>query len=182
MKKKFLSIVLAGMMLIILTGCGSDENNSSSQKSNSNSKYNNSEKGNSTNTKTETKKNPSLGDTITFDGLELTFDETYSFATLDNSFSEYNGMDVIRLGVNVKNVSNEKNSLNMFFYSLFGSKGVELDSVTAYFDDAIDYAGDLKPDASYTSYFYILYDGNGKYSIDFDNYSQEISVEFDVSK
>lgn len=123
-----------------------------------------------------------LGDTITFDGLELTFDTTYSFSTVDNIYSEYNGRSAIRLGVTVKNVSAEINSLNMFYYSLFGSQGIELKSVSAYFDDDIDYAGDLKPGASYKTYFYILYDGDGNYSIDFDNYSQEISVEFTVTK
>ncbi|MCI8518583.1 MAG: hypothetical protein HFJ51_00080 [Clostridia bacterium] len=123
-----------------------------------------------------------LGDTITFDGLELTFDSTYSFVTLVNRYSEYNGKSVIKLGVNVKNVSTEKNSLNMFYYNSFGSQGTQLKSVSAYFDDVIDYAGDLKSGASYKSYFYILYDGNGNYSIDFNNFSQEISVEFKIAK
>lgn len=123
-----------------------------------------------------------LGDTILFDGLQLTFDTTYSFDSVKNEFSEFNGRSVVKLGVTVKNVSSEKNSLNMFYYSLFGSKGTELNGVAAYFDDVIDFAGDLKPGASYKSYFYILYDGNGKYSIDFDNYKQELSVEFNVTK
>ena len=123
-----------------------------------------------------------LGDTVIFDGLELTFDSTYSFATVVNQFSEYNARPVIKLGVTVKNISSEKNRLNMFFYDLFGSQGVELDGVSSYFDDSIDFAGDLKQGASYKAYFYILYDGNGNYSIDFDNYSQEISVEFTVNR
>ena len=70
----------------------------------------------------------------------------------------------------------------MFYYDLFGSQGTELDGISSYFDNTIDHAGDLKPDASYKAYFYILYDGDGKYSIDFDNYSQELSVEFNVTK
>ena len=70
----------------------------------------------------------------------------------------------------------------MYYYDLFGSQGVELDRVTSYFDNTIDYAGDLKSGASYKTNFYILYDGEGKYSIDFDNYSDETSVEFDIKK
>lgn len=128
------------------------------------------------------KKSYGLGDTIIFDGLELTFDSTYSFATLDNMFSEYDGRLVIQLGVNVKNISTDKNSLNLFFYTLFGSKGIQLDRVSSYFDNNIDFAGELKPGASYKTFFYILYDGDGNYSIDFDNYSKEISVEFNVNK
>ena len=83
---------------------------------------------------------------------------------------------------NVKNVSSEKHKLNMFYYDVFGSQGVELASVSAYFDNAIDYAGELKPSASYKSNFYFLYDGDGKYSIDFDNYDEKLSVEFDITK
>lgn len=128
------------------------------------------------------KKSYGLGDTIIFDGLELTFDSTYSFVTLDNMFSEYDGRAVIQLDVNIKNISTDKNSLNMFFYTLFGSKGIQLDNISAYFDNNVDWAGELKPGASYKLYFYILYDGNGNYSIDFDNYSKEISVEFNVNK
>ena len=123
-----------------------------------------------------------LGDTIIFDGLSLTFDSTYSFDTLSNSYSDYNGSTVIKLGVTVKNISTETNHLNMFSYDLFGSQGIELDGVSAYFDENIDFAGDLKPGASYKSYFHILYDGDGNYSIDFDNYSQKVSVEFKVIK
>lgn len=70
----------------------------------------------------------------------------------------------------------------MFYYDLFGSKGTKLDGVSSYFDNNIDYDGDLKPNASYKTYFYILYDGDGKYSIDFDNYSQEVSLKFDIIK
>lgn len=123
-----------------------------------------------------------LGDTIEFDGLEITFDNNYSFVTVNNQFSEYNNSDVIKLGVNIKNISSEKKSLNSFYFSLFGSKGTELSSVSSFFDEDVDFAGELKPEASYYKYFYILYDGDGIYSIDFDNYTEELSVEFSVTK
>lgn len=134
------------------------------------------------NSKTPKNKKYGLGETFVFDELEITLDSTYSFATINNRYSDLNGRDVIRLGATVKNLSEETHSLNMFFYDLFGSQGTELESVSAYFDDNIDYAGDLRPDASYHTNFYILYDGNGKYGIDFDNYSQKVDVEFDVQK
>ena len=69
----------------------------------------------------------------------------------------------------------------MFFYKLFGAQGTETSDVSIYFDDAIDYAGDLKPGASYKKYFYIVYDTDGKYSIDFDNYTEKKYVEFNIS-
>lgn len=177
MKKKLLRILLVGIIAIGLTGCENDNNIVNNDPTTNNTT-------NNTSNDVMNEKNNiyALGDTFEFDGLELTFDTTYSFVSIENRYSEHNGKPVIKLGVNVKNISNEKNSLNMFYYNLFGSQGIELDGVTSYFDDTIDYAGDLKPEASYKSYFYILYDGDGKYSIDFDNFSQEISVEFDVTK
>lgn len=123
-----------------------------------------------------------LGDTFTFDDLEITLGKKCSFVKVDNQFAEENGKDVIKLPVEIKNVGTEKNRLNMFYYKVFGSKGTELDSITAYFDDAVDFAGELKPGASYKSYLYLLYDGKGTYSIDFDNYDDEISVEFNIKK
>lgn len=122
-----------------------------------------------------------LGDTITFDGLELTFDSNYSFDVVASTIvTDYNG-DYIKLGVTIKNVSTEKNSLSAFDYSFYGSKGTQLKGIAGYFDDDVNSMGDLKPSASYKTYFYIPYDGNGNYSIDFGNPSK-ISVEFEILK
>ena len=179
MKKKILCVLLIGIITIVLTGCGNSNNSN-----NYNNSYTNNDSSSDYSNNSSTAKNNKygLGDKLVFDGLELTFDSNYSFTTIENRYSDYNERSVIKLGVTVKNISSQKNSLNMFYYDLFGSQGTELSSITAYFDDTIDYAGDLKPEASYKSYFYILYDGDGNYSIDFDNSSQEISLEFNVTK
>ena len=163
------------LIMLILSGCGNkfvgtpynyDNNRNSNNSSSSNSQN----------------KIHKLGDTFEFDGLELTFDTNYSFVKINNRYSDHNGASVIKLGVKIKNVSSEKNSLNMFYYDLFGSQGTELDRVSSYFDEDVDLAGDLKPTASYHKYFYLLYDGDGHYSIDFDNWRQTTTVEFDVKK
>lgn len=134
--------------------------------------------GNKNNVSNTKNKTYGLGDTITFNGLELTFDKTYSFDVVSSTIvPDYNG-DYIKLGVNIKNVSNEKNSLSVFNYQFFGSKGTQLTGVAGYFDDSIEHLGDLKSGASKKLYFYIPYDGNGNYSIDFNN----LSVEFSVTK
>lgn len=174
MGKKFLSFLLIAVLSVALVGC-TEESNNSTDNSNVNENSSNSKEQSSND-------NYSLGDTFTFDSLELTLDTTYTFTTVDNEFSDVNGRSVIKLGVNVKNVSSETHSLNMFYYKLFGSQGTELDGVTAYFDDSVDFAGDLRPEASYKTYFYILYDGDGTYGIDFDNFSEQVSVEFDITK
>lgn len=133
---------------------------------------------NKSNTTNTLNKTYGLGDTITSNGLELTFDSTYSFDVVASKIvTDYNG-DYIKLGVNIKNISNEKNSLNILSYQFFGSQGTQLTGVAGYFDDSIEHLGDLKPGASKKLYFYIPYDGNGNYSIDFKN----LSVEFNITK
>jgi len=190
MKNKYITILFAVFLLIVVSGCtnqannnlnNGNTNNSGTNNNNNNNNYQNNSTNNNTNYQA-TNKTYALGETFTFDGLELTLDTNYTFVTVNNRFSDLNGRSVIKIGVNVKNVSSEKNSLNYFFYDMFGSKGIELDGVSSYFDETVDYAGDLKPNASYKKYFYILYDGDGTYSIDFDNYSQELSVEFNITK
>lgn len=134
--------------------------------------------GNKDNVSDTKSKTYGLGDTITFNGLELTFDTTYSFDVVESTIvTDYNG-DYVKLGVKIKNVSNEKNSLSVFNYQFFGSKGTQLTGIAGYFNDSIEHLGDLKSGASKKLYFYIPYDGNGNYSIDFN----DLSVEFNVTK
>ena len=123
-----------------------------------------------------------LNDTFTFDDLEITIGDNIEFTKVNNQFSDYDGKTVVKLPITVKNIKDETHRLNMFYYSIFGTEGIELNSLSAYFDDAVDYAGDLKNGGSYTKYLYFLYDGDGEYSIEFDNYSSKVIVEFDVKK
>ena len=70
----------------------------------------------------------------------------------------------------------------MFYYKFYGPQGVELNNVSSYFDDEVGWAGEMRSGASYTKAFYILYDGNGTYAIEFNNWSDEFVVEFEVNK
>lgn len=123
-----------------------------------------------------------LGDTFTFDGLEFTFDKYYSFTKIDNEYSENYNDPVIKIGVNIKNTSSEPKHLSMFDYDIYGSKDTRLDSIHAYFYDTADHSFDLASEESYKKYFYILYDGNGKYRIDFNNLKEEVVVQFIIKK
>lgn len=141
---------------------------------------------NSNNTKTTTptvqkNKKYTLGDTIEFDGYVITFDKEYSFDTLSNQFSEYNGQSAVKIGVTVKNVSGKTGHINRYDITRFGSKGTESDNIDYYFDESLTDAGDIRDGASYYKYIYILYDGNGTYGLDFDNYITTKTVEFEIS-
>ena len=124
----------------------------------------------------------SLGETFKFDELEITFGTEIGFSKVNNRYSEYNGQSVVKIPVTIKNLKSETHHLNMFYYTLYGSSGIEAENVGFYFDDSIDKAGELRNGASYTKYFYILYDGDGTYAIEFDNYSKDITVEFEIKK
>ena len=163
--KKLLLIALCCLCLI---GCSSNTETPDNQ--NNNSSNDNEES------------NYSVNKPFTFDDLEITISDKYSFDTIDNEFSEYDKQTVIKLPVTIKNLKNETHSLNMFYYSFFGSKGTELDSISSFFDDSVDFAGDLKQNASYDKYFYLLYDGDGTYTIEFDDWSTKISIDIEIKK
>lgn len=122
-------------------------------------------------------KSYTLGSTIRLSGLEITFEEAYTFTAVDNN------TDVIRVGVTVKNISDEKRSLATPSYECFGSQGLSLDSVAHYFDDEAGNQSNMKtgkPGAVQQGAFYLLYDGDGSYCIEF--FDGRISVEFPVTK
>lgn len=134
-------------------------------------------------TTTEVAKN-TFGSTIVFDDFEITFGTYYHFKIISNAYSDYNGRSVVVLPVNVKNIGDETHSMNMFFYTFFGPQGTQLETVSTDFmfdgSDVVDFEGDLRPGASYDSYFYFLYDGDGTYYIEFDDFFTEIEAEFDI--
>lgn len=124
-----------------------------------------------------------LGDTFTFDGFEITLSEEVTYTTVPNQFSEHYGKDVIRVAATVKNNNDETDSLSSLDYKFFGTQGAELGSLTYYFDDSVGQAGELRSGGSYEAAFYLLYDGNGTYAIEFDDwFDEKVTVEFEISK
>jgi hypothetical protein len=124
-----------------------------------------------------------LGDTFVFDDLEITFGKNIKWVTLENQFSDLDGSTVIQIPMTVKNLKNETHGLNMFYYTLYGSKGTELDDVSSYFDESVDFAGKLRTGASQNVYMFMLYDGNGDYYVSFETWgSDPIEVRIPISK
>lgn len=123
-----------------------------------------------------------LGSTFEFDGFSITLGDSYSLATLNNQFSENNGASVIAVPATITNNNADTASLNMFYVKYFGSQGTELDSVFTYFDDSVEMLGELRPGASATGNFYMLYDGNGDYYISLDSWSQQVEVKIPVTQ
>ena len=130
----------------------------------------------------EENKTVGLGETFTFDDLEITIGKDIGFDTIDNEFSEDDGKTVVKIPVTVKNLKDETHSLNMFYYKAFGATGTEVGNMSAYFDESLDYAGELRKGASYTKHMYFLYDEDGKYALEFDDWTNKVTVEFNVEK
>lgn len=179
-------IVISIIAFIISLSSGTTEdktNNSNANNTNTNTSANNNTNTNSNNSQNSNKKKAyGLNETFTFDDLEITLGSDISYATVDNQFSEHNGKSVVKIPVTIKNLKDETHSLNMFYYKGFGSNGTELDILGYYFDNSIEEAGELRSGASYTKYFYLLYDGNGTYAIEFSSWTKKITVEFEINK
>ncbi len=174
-------ILFAFLCCLILCSCNSNEDNVIKNHNNKPDTIQSNAESSSDNK--ETQNNEYKVDVpFVFDDLEITISSDYTFSKINNTYSEYNNKAVVRIPVTIKNLKNETHSLNMFYYSLYGSKGIELGTVASYFDDSIDYSGKLKTGASQTKYFYLLYDGDGIYSIEFDDWVQKINIDINVVK
>lgn len=118
-----------------------------------------------------------------FDDLEITIGSEMSWTTVDNQFSEFYKQDVIKIPVTIKNLDDETNSLNVFFYKYFAPDGTEItDKLSTYFDDDVFYSGDLRSGATINTFFHILYKGDGNYYIEFEIFEDPISVKLPIKK
>lgn len=138
--------------------------------------------GKSNNGSTTTKKTYDAGQRFRFNDLEVTVGTKYKFDTVKNEYSTYNGKTAIGIPVTVKNLKKEDQNLSVYFCTVNGPKGTMSTSVDMFFEDNFAYADKLKTGDYTTKYLYVLYEGDGKYTIEFNNYSEDITVELDVKK
>ena len=122
------------------------------------------------------------GKSFTFGDYEMSIGNNYTIVTDTNINSEHYGDKVIKLPVTIKNNGLSRSHLNMYYHYYYGPSGDKLDKLNSDFtskDEAIDYvyvdAGETK-----LQYFYILYDGAGKYKIDLNNHKEQKTVEFTI--
>jgi uncharacterized protein YcfL len=130
--------------------------------------------------KVEIKGDYSLNEAFSFMGFQVTVKEPKGIVTIEKEMSANNGSKVIRVPVTVKNNNKEKAHISMFYYKFYNAKNNTLSSKGSYFNDSLDYGGDLEPGEKYDKYFYIPYEGSGKYIIEFNNFSVKKNIVIDV--
>lgn len=118
---------------------------------------------------------------VNCDGFTLTFGSNLEYATLENQFSERNGQTVILIPVTITNNNADTDNFNTFNMDTFSPNGNELDDVSAYFDQAYSFEK-LRSGATLDTYFTALYDGNGTYVIEFDDYTTKSEYKFNVTR
>ena len=124
----------------------------------------------------------SFNNTFTFDDLEITFKDDIQWHQISNQYSDHDGAEVFSISMTITNKKSENHGLNMFYFTQYGSKGTKLDSITAYFNDDVSWAGDMRPDATLETRMYVLYDGDGDYYIKFSNFSTTVEVLIPITK
>ena len=121
-----------------------------------------------------------FGDVFTFDGFEISFENKPRWTTVQNQYSDHYGSVVVGFPVSVKNNNDATELFNQFYCSLFGTKGTELSSVHYYFDDSVFEIGELRSGAQNSGYMYFLYDGDGDYYVEFNNFSSRVEIRIPV--
>jgi hypothetical protein len=126
--------------------------------------------------------NLTLGSTFTFDGFQLTFGTKIGWDKISNQFSEQNGKDAFYIPVTVTNNTGKTSSLNMFYYKVFSPSGLQLETISAYFKNTLEFLGDMRNGAKAEARLYVLYDGNGDYYVSFDNWTEKLEVKVPIAK
>lgn len=123
-----------------------------------------------------------LDSTFEFDGFEITFGKAIEWTKVDNQFHEYNGREVFKVPVTIKNINDKTSSLNMFYIKQFEPKGTEIKSFYTLFDDNLPMLGELRPNTTGNTFLYFLYEGDGTYYAKFENFKTTREVEIPIKK
>lgn len=167
--KRLISVLLIMLLAMGMVACGGSSDSSS--------------EGESAEPAAEEKENSyGPGDSFDFEGFEVTISDVDGWDKVKNEFAEENGKEVFRVKMTEVNNSDETGSVNMFSYKAFSPSGTELNDVNAYFDDSSMSAGEVRSGGTIEAYVYMLYEGDGDYVLEFDDWSKTIEVIIPVKK
>jgi len=127
--------------------------------------------------------NVTLGQTFEIDGLEITFSDNIGYSRVRERFADYNNELIFSIPTTVKNVGTGSNTFNGWMLTVFtpdGTSGNFLDG-WMYEEANILAKGAIQPGTIIDGSLYILYDEDGEYIIEFDDYENKVIVKFTIT-
>jgi hypothetical protein len=101
-----------------------------------------------------------------FAGFEITFSDNTEWTVLNYNAHALNGADVIAVPVTVTNRTRETDAFSSVFMTVISPNGEKLSNINGMFRNSV-HTPDLRPGATYNGVTYVLYDGDGEYTIQF---------------
>ena len=119
----------------------------------------------------------SLGEMFEFEGLEITFEDDILGGTVDAGWSDLDGEHYFVLPITVTNTSDASRRFP-WDITVFDPSGSETDDrLTLLFAEDITHSDDILPGATIERYFHILFNGSGEYTIEFDSWRNNITLQ-----
>lgn len=119
----------------------------------------------------------SFGSAFEFDGFNITMGTTWEMTTVANRFSDFYGHDVIRVPIEITNISGDTATLrNPVFYD---PDGLRLDNIHTFFRDYRPQS--MRPDATATAHLHFLYVGDGEYWAIFSRVRERVEIKLYIN-
>ena len=124
--------------------------------------------------------------TIEFDDLEIVFHpDDIGYTRVRSAFSDHDGAYAFYIPLTVTNIGTSGNSLHEWSITLYSPEGRAIDLLWSwYFEETNIFAqGNILQNVTKEGHLYVLYNGDGEYVIEFDNFMEaadwSITIEFD---
>jgi|GEM_PF-2730925 len=168
-----IALAMAAGLAVVLTGCGNGNDNGQTTAQTS-------PQAPPTANDATPQAGLTLGDTITFDGLEIRFGDEFGWTTVGNQFNEHFGEDVFTLPIYITNISGDTNNLSLNDVTLFGPDGNRLPNLAPIMNDI--WTRSMRDGATLEATMSFLYAGDGQYVVEFYDWWNRVEVLFNLER
>ena len=124
-----------------------------------------------------------FGDTFVLCDFEITIGESITWAKTDVTTYEHHLNDYIKLPLKIKNTTAKPLMFEYISMKYYGTKGYMLVPVTRLtFEDAKDFYTEVPPNEVVETFWYMEYDGDGEYVIEFAFNRDTYKVKLNITK
>ncbi|MDR1705453.1 MAG: hypothetical protein LBS19_12310 [Clostridiales bacterium] len=118
------------------------------------------------------------GDSVSIGDIELEFGSGFDFAQYDGGWEEI-PETYIRIPVTITNTSDQTVRVSSDLdYVIFGASDSEIEDINYTMDDSLTNVGRLRRNGAVDTYFYIPYEGDMEYVVEFSDYWGDTTTEF----